>query len=185
MDYVMKPIVNAASIIVALLFNCHAIASEPVWSTSGLKMPESVEYDAARDRFYISNINGSITKPDGNGSIGLIDGTGKLIDINWVVGLDSPKGLALYENKLYVADVNELVVINVVSGKVVARYPANGSMILNGISINKNGKIFVSDWTGNRIYTLDGGELKIWLDSPELNSPNGLWAENDYLYVAS
>lgn len=148
-------------------------------------MPESVEFDAHRDRFYVANINGGITEEDGNGSIGLLDGSGKLIEVDWVVGLHSPKGLALRGDKLYVADVKQLVVINVATGKLVARYEAKDSLVLNGISINKAGKVFVSDWTGNRIYTLDDGELKIWLESAELNSPNGLWADNDYLYVAS
>lgn len=180
----MKLNFKTAGLLTALILNS-AFAAEPVWSTSGLKMPESVEFDVHRDRFYVANINGGITEEDGNGSIGLLDGSGKLIDVDWVVGLHSPKGLALQGDKLYVADVKQLVVINVATGKLVARYEAKESLVLNGISINKAGKIFVSDWTGNRIYTLDDGELKIWLESAELNSPNGLWADNDYLYVAS
>lgn len=180
----MKLNLKTAGLLTALVLNS-AFAAEPVWSTSGLKMPESVEFDANRDRFYVANINGGITEEDGNGSIGLLDGSGKLIDVDWVVGLHSPKGLALQGDKLYVADVKQLVVINVTTGKLVARYEAKESLVLNGISINKAGKVFVSDWTRNRIYTLDDGELKIWLESAELNSPNGLWVDNDYLYVAS
>ena len=168
-----------------LIFTCQALADEPVWSASGFKMPESAEYDAAHDRFYVSNVNGGVMEQDGNGSISLLDGNGKLINVDWITGLHSPKGLALHNNKLYVADVKQLVVINVESGKLVARYEANDSKVLNGIAINKEGKVFVSDWTGNRIYTLEDGELKIWLENPELNSPNGLWADKTHLYVAS
>ena len=180
----MKLNFKTVGLLTALILNS-AFATEPVWSTSGLKMPESIEFDANRDQFYVANINGGITEEDGNGSIGLLDGSGKLINVDWVAGLHSPKGLALRGDKLYVADVKQLVVINVATEKVVARYEAKESLVLNGISINKAGKVFVSDWTGNRIYTLDGGELKIWLESAELNSPNGLWADNNYLYVAS
>ena len=159
--------------------------ADQLWSTSGLKMPESVEYDSMNDRFYVSNINGGVMEQDGNGSIGLLDGSGKLENVDWVTGLHSPKGLALHKNHLYVADVKELVVINVDTGKLIARYEAEDSEVLNGITISKEGKVFVSDWKGNRIYTLEGGELKIWLDSVELNSPNGLWIDNEFLYVAS
>lgn len=155
------------------------------WSTSGLKMPESVEYDETNNRFYVSNINGGVMEQDNNGSIGLLNGKGTLENIDWVTGLHSPKGLALHKNKLYVADVKELVVINVDTAKVIARYEAKDSNVLNGITINKEGKVFVSDWMGNRIYTLADGELKIWLESTELNSPNGLWIDDQFLYVAS
>ncbi|HHI94887.1 MAG TPA: GTP-binding protein [Gammaproteobacteria bacterium] len=148
-------------------------------------MPESVEYDPTRDRFYVSNINDGVMKQDDNGSIGLLDAHGKLLNVDWISGLHSPKGLALYNNKLYVADVKQLVVINVDSGKLIARYAADESMVLNGITISKAGTVFVSDWMGNRIYTLDDGELKIWLEDSKLNSPNGLWVDDSNLYVAS
>jgi len=181
----MRQTLKVVTTLIGLVFSCQALANEPVWSTSGFKMPESAEYDSAHDRFYISNVNGGVMEQDGNGSISLLDGSGKLIDVDWITGLHSPKGLALNKNKLYVADVKQLAVINVDSGKLVARYEASDSKVLNGIAINKEGKVFVSDWTGNRIYTLEDGELKIWLENPDLNSPNGLWADNTHLYVAS
>ncbi len=181
----MKNTFKIAALLSTLLIGGLAMADTPVWTTSGLKMPESVEYDPTRDQFYISNINGGVMKQDGNGSIGLLDAHGKLLNVDWVSGLHSPKGLALYSNKLYVADVKQLVVINVDSGKLIARYAADESMVLNGITISKTGTVFVSDWMGNRIYTLDDGELKIWLENTELNSPNGLWVDDNNLYVAS
>ena len=160
-------------------------ANEPVWMASGFKMPESVEYDAVHDRYYVSNVNDGVMSQDGNGSISLIDGKGQLVSLDWVTGLHSPKGLALYKNKLYVADVKQLVVINVETNKIIARYAAEDSKVLNGIAINENGSVFVSDWLGNKIYTLEDGELKIWMDTEELNSPNGLWVDMSHLYVAS
>jgi len=181
----MKSTLKITGLISALLLAGPILADTPVWTTSGLKMPESVEYDPARNQFYVSNINGGVMEQDGNGSIGLLNADGKLVNVDWVTGLHSPKGLALHNNKLYVADVKQLVVINVDSGKLVARYAAEDSMVLNGITVSKAGTVFISDWTGNRIYTLDDGELKIWLENTELNSPNGLWVGKDNLYVAS
>lgn len=181
----MKHTIKFIVTIAGLFFSYQALAIEIIWSVSGLKMPESVEYDSVRDQYYVSNINAGVMEQDGNGSIGLIDGNGKLVNVDWVTGLHSPKGLALHNNKLYVADVKQLVVINVESGQLIAHYEANNSKVLNGIAIDKTGKVFVSDWIGNRIYTLEDGELKIWLESSELNSPNGLWVDHEYLYVAS
>lgn len=181
----MKKVFKLLVIVFVGFISFQAFANELIWSVSGLKMPESVEYDAAKNRYYVSNVNDGVMSKDENGSISLIDGKGKLIAVDWVTGLHSPKGLALHKNKLYVADVKQLVVINVDSGKLIARYAAEDSKVLNGIAINENGSVFVSDWLGNKIYKLEQGELKIWLDSKELNSPNGLWADNSFLYVAS
>lgn len=181
----MKTLAFPLTALAALLFAANVLAADPIWTASGFKTPESVEYDAARDRFYVSNINGGVSEQDGNGSIGLIDGKGGLVAAEWVKGLHSPKGLALHKGKLYVADVKELVVVNVDTGKVIARYEADDSKVLNGISISASGQVFVSDWLGNRIYKLEDGELKVWLSSDDLDSPNGLWVEGNDLYVAS
>lgn len=169
----------------AQLFSFQSMANELVWSASGFKMPESIEYDSHYDRYYVSNVNGGVLQQDSNGSIGLINAAGQVLDVEWVTGLHSPKGLALYKNKLYVADVKQLVVINVDSGKIIAQYLADESIFLNGVAVSKEGGVFVSDWMDNKIYQLEDGELKVWLEGPELNSPNGLWIDKQNLYVAS
>lgn len=182
----MKKIFKLMAIISVWVLSLQAFANELVWSTSGFKMPESAEYDATYDRYYVSNVNDGVMSQDGNGSISLIDGVGKLVSVDWVTGLHSPKGIALYKNRLYVADVKQLVVINVDNGKIIARYAAEDSKVLNGIAINKDdGSVFVSDWLGNKIYRLEDGELIVWMATEELNSPNGLWVDNSNLYVAS
>lgn len=174
-----------ASAAVSLSIIAQASANEPIWRAAGFKNPESVEYDAKRNQYYVSNVNDGVAEQDGNGSIGLIDGDGKVVAVEWVTGLHSPKGLALDGHKLYVADVKELTVIDVDKKVVIARYEAPQSGVLNGITIAPNGKIFVSDWFGNRIYTLEDGALSVWLESPALASPNGLVADQSTLYVAS
>lgn len=157
----------------------------PLWQVDGFKMPESVVYDSQREQYYVANINGNPLSADGNGSIGLIQNDGKSSVIEWVKGLSSPKGLEVMGNKLYVADVHELVVINLDDATIVARYPAPKSKVLNGIAISDSGQVFVSDWAGNALYQLQDGELINWLDSDTLDSPNGLFVRNDYLYIAT
>ena len=158
---------------------------KPVWEVSGFKMPESVVYDSQRQQYYVANINNNPMSADGNGSIGLIKKEGESSVIEWVTGLSSPKGLEISDNKLYVADVHELVVINLDTANIIARYPAPKSKVLNGIAISDSGQVFVSDWAGNALYQLQDGELVNWLDSAKLESPNGLFVNNDYLYIAA
>ena len=181
----MKLFLKLTAIIFVWLISLPLFASELVWSASGFKMPESVQYDARNDRYYVSNVNGGVMDQDNNGSISLIDGNGQLVAVDWVTGLHSPKGLALHQNKLYVADVRQLVVINVDTAKIIARYAAEESKFLNGIAIKQDGSVFISDWLGNKIYQLEDGELTVWLETADLNSPNGLWVDNSFLYVAS
>lgn len=157
----------------------------PLWSVSGFKMPESVVYDQKSQRFYVSNVNGAPLHQDSNGSIGWISDSGDHALTEWVTGLHSPKGLALDESYLYVADVKELVVINTSTGLISARYLAPESSVLNGVAITENKEVYVSDWAGNALYKLVGNELVKWLDNEALESPNGLFAKGNYLYVAS
>ena len=156
-----------------------------LWTVEGFKMPESVVYDTKRDRFYVSNVNMGVMEQDNNGSIGYIAADGSHSVVDWVSGLSSPKGIDLYNNYLYVADVKELVVIDVDKEKIVARYLAPESGILNGLTVSENGDVFVSDWIGNKIFKLQDHGLALWLDSTDLESPNGLWVSDQYLYVSA
>jgi hypothetical protein len=65
------------------------------WETDTvLKVPESVLFDAGNKVLYESNIDG--TDPwgkDGKGSIGKIGLDGKIIKVDWVSGLNAPKGM--------------------------------------------------------------------------------------------
>lgn len=170
----------------ALFIASSALADlKPVWQAEGFKMPESVVYDESRNRYYVSNVNQGPLTEDHNGSIGLIDGNGRTQTIEWVSGLSSPKGLLLKGDYLYAADTKEIVVINVESGKITARYFAPGATVLNGLAFDKQGTLYVSDWAGNKIYRLNNSELKVWLSGKELESPNGLAVRDNYLYVAS
>lgn len=162
-----------------------AKAPEVLWSVANFKMPESVVYDVVQQRFYVSNVNGSPMAQDGNGSIGWIAASGQAAEPEWVKGLHSPKGILLDYPYLYIADVQELVVVNVKSGLIAARYEAKHSAVLNGIAKTDDGQIYVSDWAGNAIYRLTQNELVKWLESPALQSPNGLVAQGNHLYLGS
>ena len=182
----MKTIILSLVIMVSGLFSNTLIAKtlDIAWQVEGFKMPESVVYDAERKRYYISNINQAPMKQDDNGSIGLIKEGGNEAIIEWITGLSSPKGLGLRGDKLYVADVKELIVIDVEKGEIAQRFSAPDTLLLNGIAVSGE-NIFVSDWMGNAIYTLEEQGLELWLKSPELESPNGLFVQGDYLYVGA
>jgi DNA-binding beta-propeller fold protein YncE len=167
-----------------------------LWETTNeLKNPESVTYAPEQNVMFVSNINGNPTQKDQNGFISKVSpSNGNIIELNWVTGLNAPKGVAISNNnsRLYVSDITDLVEIDIDNGKIMKRFNAPGSVFLNDVVSDNQGNIYVSDTITNTIYKLDGNNnntsaLQAWLQSPQLNGPNGLHVDNtkNKLIVAS
>jgi DNA-binding beta-propeller fold protein YncE len=159
-----------------------------LWETpDNLKNPESVAYASVQNVLFVSSINGSPTEMDQNGFISKVSpSNGSIIDLNWITGLNAPKGMAISNNnsRLYVSDITDLVEIDIDSGKIIKRFSAPGSTFLNDVVLDNQGNIYVSDTFTNTIYKLDSknnntSSLQIWLESPLLNGPNGLHIDNN------
>ena len=79
-----------------------------VWETAPvLKTPESVIYCPGNDQIYVANINGNASEKDGNGFISILSSKGEVVNLEWVSGLHAPKGMGIYDGKLYVADIED------------------------------------------------------------------------------
>ena len=158
----------------------------PAWqSDSHFEAPESVVFDAQQQRLFVSNVNGNPNDADGNGYISTLSLDGKLLKQHWLKGFNAPKGLALVGDLLYVADINELVVINTAQQKIVQRYKAPKAIFLNDVAADTKGNIYVSDMVTNTIHRLSGDTFEVWLQSEQLEQPNGLLVEGDNLIVGS
>ena len=157
---------------------------EKVWETTAeLKTPESVLFDEENEIIYVANINGDPTAKDGNGFISILNADGSEKNLEWVKGLDAPKGMALSNGKLYVSDIDRLVEIDVRTGKIVSRYHAANAVFLNDVAACSNGMILVSDSRTARIYALVNGSLSVWVEGEPLEAPNGLFTEMGKLYI--
>jgi DNA-binding beta-propeller fold protein YncE len=162
-----------------------------LWETpANLKNPESVAYAAKQNVLFVSNVNGKPDQKDQNGFISKISpSNGSIIELNWITGLDAPKGMAISNDnsKLYVSDITDLVEIDIASGKIIKRFNAPGSAFLNDVISDNQGNIYVSDTGTNTIYKLDtnlgnstsSSDLQAWLQNPQLNGPNGLHIDNN------
>jgi DNA-binding beta-propeller fold protein YncE len=158
---------------------------QKLWETPAqLKTPESVFYEPTENVLFVSNIDGKPEEKDGQGFISKISSSnGTVIELNWVTGLNAPKGMAASSDrsKLYVADITDLVEIDIVNGQITNRYNAPGSAFLNDVVSDEQGNIYVSDTGTNATYKFDSSNrssLQIWLQNTELNSPNGLYVDN-------
>ncbi len=154
------------------------------WATSrDFETPESVLYDESNDIIYVSNINGSANEKDGNGYISKLSTEGKIKKLKWVTGLDAPKGMGIFGNILYVADINQVVEIDIQRGKILTRHEAPGAVFLNDIAIRINGEVYASDSQTGEIFRLKNGELSRWLKNETIKTPNGLWAGEGKLLI--
>lgn len=153
------------------------------WETDSLlKVPESVYCDAKKNVLYVANIDG--TEPwgkDGKGSVGKVGTDGKIIAAEWVTGLNAPKGMGLYNNKLFVADIDRVAVIDIDKGAVVQTIPVDGAEGLNDITIDKKGTVYVSDSKTKKVHRISNGTATAWLEN--LQGPNGVLFYDDNLYV--
>ena len=155
------------------------------WETDAtLKTPESVLYDRGGRVLYVANIDGkeAWTK-DNKGSIGKVGLDGKVLAAEWVKGLQAPKGMALQNGKLWVADIDRMVVIDVAKGAIAQTIPIEGAQQLNDVTADKSGTVYVSDMKGLKIYAIKDGKPSVFLEGG-FKRPNGVLAHGDDFYVA-
>ncbi|MFO7938146.1 MAG: hypothetical protein R6U66_00175 [Bacteroidales bacterium] len=155
-----------------------------VWETEPVfKTPESVYHDTLHEVLYVANINGHPTEKDDNGFISKLSPEGNVIELEWVTGLNAPKGMGMVDNFLFVTDIDRVVKIDVTKGEIVASYPAQDAVFLNDIAVGPTDIVFVSDMSINYIYRLMDDNLEKWLDFYSYPGPNGLFVEYGQLLV--
>ena len=153
-----------------------------VWASDTLlRTPESVLYDGERDIIYVANVNMNPWEKDGNGFISRLDPDGNIIDLHWIDGLNGPKGMGILDGSLFVADIDEVVEIDIASAEIKNRYPVAGTPTLNDITIG-NGSVFISGSDSNKVFELKNGTVSEILQG-DFGRPNGLYWEPERLFM--
>jgi len=162
----------------------------------GLATPESVLWDATRELWYVSNINGAPTAKDNNGYILRLTADGAMMDsLPFINGADdditlhAPKGMALVGDTLWVADIDHARGFNVVTGMEVAAVDLQGvgATFLNDVAAGPDGTIYITDSgiafdaTGNvlhpgasRVFSLTGRSAREAVVLPRESAANGI-----------
>ena len=154
-----------------------------IWSTEAtLPIPESVYYSADDKILYVAQIDGKAGEKDGKGGIAKVGMDGKIIAQDWVTGLNAPKGMGKTGNKLYVADVTDIVEIDLKTGKILKKYEVEGAKFLNDLTIDAKGNIYVSDSDTKKVHLLKDGKVSTYYE--DLVRPNGLLSVGSDLLIA-
>lgn len=156
---------------------------EKIWETDSIiNLPESVLPDVKSKVLYVSVMGNNPNDKDGIGGVAKIGLDGKVINMDWISGLNAPKGLARLGNMMYAADVTDVVVIDIAKGKVIRKIPIDSSVFLNDITVSDQGIVYVSDSRTKRIHRIEKNKPSVYMEN--ISGVNGLKAIGPDLFIA-
>ncbi len=117
----------------------------------GFSTPESVLHDTAADVYLVSNINAGPLDRDYNGFISRPSPDGTVQDLKWIDGseqgvtLHAPKGMAIQDGILFVADIDCIRMFDAASGAPLDNVCLANATFLNDVAPGGDGSIFFTD----------------------------------------
>lgn len=172
-------------LLVAMVDLLHAQELQRLWETdSTLKVPESVCLDSRNQRLYVSNIEGkNAWEKDGKGSVAILTLSGKILNPGWITGLHAPKGMSMFQDYLILADIDSVVIIDVIRGQIVKKVFVEGAKALNDLVCDKRGNMYVTDSKENKVFYIDAIKLvpSVYLEG--LSGVNGITFFDKSLYI--
>lgn len=139
----------------------------------GLRHPESAFL--YKGYLYVSNIGSSPVSQNLDGFITKLDKYGNILEYKFIDGLKAPKGIFPYKNKLYIADLDRVCIVDLLNKKKQCVH-VNGSKFLNDIYV-LNGDAYVTDTATNCIYKINKklSVSRFYCSDDNGFSPNGIW----------
>lgn len=188
----MKPIIHTVTLLLvsAVSFG-QAILPTVVKKIEGFKHPESVAYDGRF--FYVSNL-GEVMDPtakDGDGFISKLNKNGEILETNAFPAFkfNSPKGLTVVNEVLFIADVDSIMGIDVKTRKLVWGRTIEGTKHLNDILVRDENTLYVTASDINQVYEIDllSDSIRALPLTMPLFAPNGLSADlvSSFLYITT
>jgi sugar lactone lactonase YvrE len=171
---------------------------------AGFATPESVIHDPLTDAYLVSNINGSPLEADDNGFISLLTPEGQVANLKWIDGasdsvtLHAPKGMAVVDSYLYVADLTTIRRFDRRTGAPRGEFAIPGATFLNDVAAAPDGSVYFTD-SGLRggaggfepsgtdaVYRLaPDGNLDTLARGDSLGRPNGIALAGDTVWVVT
>ncbi len=155
-----------------------------------LQSPHSFLSDPSGEEYFISNVNGEPDSRDNNGFITKLDAEGKVVSLKFVQGggevtLHAPKGMALVNHTLYVADLDTLRAFDQKTGRPVLtlslapQSKASSDKPVSLVDVAWDGQrfLYISDSTNNSIYRVDLDQqyaISLLVHDDRLAGPSGL-----------
>ena len=178
-----------------------AVGPLPDQDVASFDTPDSVLYDDAEDVYLVSNINGRPAEKDNNGYIAKMQPDGA-VEPGWIRGgtngvtLHAPKGLAVDDRWLYVADIDVVRKFDRVSGAPAGAIAIEGASFLNDLSVAPDGELWITDTGLNPDFYTPSGTAAVYVlgadgvvrkvaSGPDLGLPNGIVAREKGAYLVT
>ncbi|MEO8854535.1 MAG: ATP-binding protein, partial [Ginsengibacter sp.] len=179
----MKKLLFPAIVLISVSVHAQKNHLVKLWETAQvINVPESVLPDINKNILYVSLIDGGAWDADGKGGIAKLTMTGKIIDTTFITGLNAPKGLGKYGERLYAADISDVVVIDIKKGKIEKKIAIPGAQGLNDITVSNKGIVYVSDSKTSKIWKIENDQPTLFLEN--INGANGLKSMGNDLVFA-
>ncbi len=150
-----------------------------------MAQPESAYLHADSGSLFVSLIDGEPGGRDGNGHIARLTPEGEVVDAMWATGFNAPKGLRAHDGTLWVADLDEVIGIDIETAEVTSRIAVEGAEFLNDVATGPDGTVYVSDSNGLKIYAIADGEASVFAEGDVVEAPNGVLVDGNRLLVGS
>jgi hypothetical protein len=121
----------------------------PIFDRVAFASPSAITYDADRDLYWVSNLNGE--DPKGKGFISRLEPDAERSTLNYIdgrrqgVSLDAPRGLAVFGDILYVADVKAVRRFKASTGEPLGDIDVPGAVFLSDVAVAVDGSIYIAD----------------------------------------
>ena len=173
----------------------------PIFDRVAFASPSAIIHDAVRDLYWVSNLNGE-EGTGGNGFISRLEPTAERSTLNYIDGrrpgvrLREPRGLAVFGDVLYVADVKVVRRFKANSGEQLGDIEIAGAQFITDVAAAVDGSLYVADVGGDpndasvpdsgkdAIYQVSTtGQVSVVARRPNLGGPYALVANETGLWV--
>lgn len=135
--------------------------------------------------YFIANANGDPGTRNNQGFISKVNQEGEITDLHFIQGgvnsviLNSPNGMAIVGDILYVADLDSIRAFNKQTGEPYLTLPftREDCRSLTGLASDNEGMLFVSDTDSNRIFRIDSSQdhaISLLLHDERLSHPHDI-----------
>jgi len=168
MDYKTRMDHSKAINMKKILTVIFALLTSSISFSQAYNSPESIEFDYANNRWFIANNGGNniLARSSETGAITVFASTG--------FSGGGPHGLEIVGDTLYACAGGSLRAYHINTGALVFASNLGGSF-LNGITHDTTGNLYITDFSGNRIYRFNTKTRQHTTFVPNgISSPNGI-----------
>jgi sugar lactone lactonase YvrE len=158
------------------------VSKQRVLTNLGLTNSECIRYDAANDRYIISNLN--TRGPENNGYISLMSPDGAITNLKFIEGgkngatLIDPLGIYIQNDMIWVADITHMRKFDLKTGAPRGEVALPGANRPNDIFVTKDGTAYISDnggTAGTIIRVSPSGQVSLVHPRDDImEKPNGV-----------